>query len=872
MNRTIRQFRKYINNDDKFDFEIRYIFEKLYNKILLNEEEKKKIRKSIKNAFENEDLSSLILSVLNDQIQKLDYEHERIIKLSQNNNSIILEEKNGINIINNDNNLKYIDLAELNEKIKKAESIIINNQVFPYMSPLTIDRTNMDEKIKIHMKYEYFSSIFNMNFFKILRRILKDGYNVIDFCGGDGYISIILAFFFPKVNFYLIDIDESSLESAKDNLYMLNIKNYNIICGDIHEIIVPKFHLAIGNNTCSNLPDTILKKAIENNAPFILNPCCHDEKIDSIEFPKSNFFMNLGIKKNEWEYIKNNFRYDSFNISTLIDKDRIQYAKENNYAVFMLNYPTNMFVGIPSNICGKNDFENNDPYFDDINNDLTLNFNDTSSLNNTDNIEYFGLNKKIYSNVDCVDFEKLDEMKNKEVWVRGRMENISYNGDYNFVIKLRNKNKHINILFDKSHLFDQGYKKEIVTELIKWVNRIPLESILYMKIIIDQDKNNNNMLIRGKKIYLLEINTSFDQDIKKFMIPQDIIYEKKKTLEDIQEQIENLGRLLYNNENAELDGKTKDEIYNEFIKLRMKSDDIIYKYRTISSCDYMNKILNARTPSGNGVFTIKSQIIKLCRKYLDENNFIEMSLYKPLIYRENYINHLIYTDFEKIYDFDSRRSYKLNVEMVINRNYNESMLLCYNLVAQILKILDDLDENIKKMMETKYNVRKIKYDENILKIDYSNNDGRMFDPEFEKSNPTGKEIVEHILSYIKKYGDNELFIIDKIPNRISHYLNIKNSYYSNTYYVCIKEKIIAEGGERITETSKIFDNKDKNVAKESTTEGKRLSKIKKNINERYKDNLYNLSCYPYAGFSINIDKIIASYFDINNMGKYDIFS
>lgn len=67
-----------------------------------------------------------------------------------------MEEKNGINIINNDNNLKYIDLAELNEKIKKAESIIINNQVFPYMSPLTIDRTNMDEKIKIHMEYEFF--------------------------------------------------------------------------------------------------------------------------------------------------------------------------------------------------------------------------------------------------------------------------------------------------------------------------------------------------------------------------------------------------------------------------------------------------------------------------------------------------------------------------------------------------------------------------------------------------------------------------------------------------------------------------------------------------------------------------------------------
>lgn len=203
------------------------------------------------------------------------------------------------------------------------------------------------------------------------KKILKSGDTVVDFCGGGGHLSLVLAYLMPNIKVFLVDRNEVSLALATKRKNMLSLNNYFIERSDVYEWNGSSFQLGLAIHSCGPLTDIIMEKCIKNNSSYIIAPCCFGSikngVFDVIHYPRSNTFRNLDISLEEYVSIasaadigqgmKKSIGKKSMR---LIDYDRNLFARENNYKTFDFTMVPNdctlknhVIVGMPKSVFEK---------------------------------------------------------------------------------------------------------------------------------------------------------------------------------------------------------------------------------------------------------------------------------------------------------------------------------------------------------------------------------------------------------------------------------------------------------------------------------------------------------------------------------------
>lgn len=171
--------------------------------------------------------------------------------------------------------------------------------------------------------------------------IHQPGDTIVDFCSGGGHLGIVIAYLLPDCKVYLVENNEDSLLRARSRIEDLNLQNVTIFqCNQdyFHE----KFTLGVCLHACGVATDMVLKQCIENQAQFVICPCCYGGIQDThfITYPRSQHFRNVGIEYKEFLTLGHVADQTEFNMAleeqgkycmNLVDTDRSLYAREHGY-------------------------------------------------------------------------------------------------------------------------------------------------------------------------------------------------------------------------------------------------------------------------------------------------------------------------------------------------------------------------------------------------------------------------------------------------------------------------------------------------------------------------------------------------------------
>ncbi|KAG6971020.1 hypothetical protein JG687_00002269 [Phytophthora cactorum] len=204
-----------------------------------------------------------------------------------------------------------------------------------------------------------------------LRRILKPGDVVVEFCAGSGYVALPLACLFPQCRFVLLDKKEPSLAIAKERIAAAQLTNVEIFCGfidDYHK----NFDVGIALHACGEATDMVMQKCLAERAAYVLAPCCVGKiKLSELAYPRS-VTLATELSRTEYEVLAKaaDFGHSSSaavahtdinrrrrRCKTLLESDRNMRAEEAQYDTFMfvMHPPTatpknDVLVGIPRNL------------------------------------------------------------------------------------------------------------------------------------------------------------------------------------------------------------------------------------------------------------------------------------------------------------------------------------------------------------------------------------------------------------------------------------------------------------------------------------------------------------------------------------------
>ncbi|KAF4321333.1 hypothetical protein BBO99_00005056 [Phytophthora kernoviae] len=204
-----------------------------------------------------------------------------------------------------------------------------------------------------------------------LRRILRPGDVVVEFCAGSGYVALPLACLFPQCSFILLDKKEPSLAIAKERIAAAQLTNVEIFCGFIDDYEKP-FDVGIALHACGEATDMVLQKCLAERAAYVLAPCCVGKiKLSSLPYPRSAT-LAAELSRTEYEVLAKaaDFGHSSNaavahteinrrrrRCKTLLESDRNMHAEEADYNTFMfvMHPPTatpknDVLVGIPRSL------------------------------------------------------------------------------------------------------------------------------------------------------------------------------------------------------------------------------------------------------------------------------------------------------------------------------------------------------------------------------------------------------------------------------------------------------------------------------------------------------------------------------------------
>ena len=106
---------------------------------------------------------------------------------------------------------------------------------------------------------------------------------VVDFCGGSGHLSLVLAAAFPAIRFVVVDFNAKALQLACEKAAEQGLRNLETVCGDVATFPPPGwtgldgcggFTLGIALHACGAATDMALRCCRTARAAFIVSPCC----------------------------------------------------------------------------------------------------------------------------------------------------------------------------------------------------------------------------------------------------------------------------------------------------------------------------------------------------------------------------------------------------------------------------------------------------------------------------------------------------------------------------------------------------------------------------------------------------------------------
>ncbi|XP_063413306.1 glutathione S-transferase C-terminal domain-containing protein-like [Mytilus trossulus] len=193
--------------------------------------------------------------------------------------------------------------------------------------------------------------------------LAKPGDVIVDFCSGGGHLGIAVAYFLPECKVYLIENKEESLIRAKQRIDKLNMKNV-VIYQCNQDYFRGKFDIGMCLHACGVATDMVLKQCLQNNASFVICPCCYGgiQNTHLMTYPTSRYYKDSGIVYKDFLTLGHAADQTEFNLvleeqgkycANLVDTDRAALAKEHGYKVTLcsLNPLTctpknNLLIGI----------------------------------------------------------------------------------------------------------------------------------------------------------------------------------------------------------------------------------------------------------------------------------------------------------------------------------------------------------------------------------------------------------------------------------------------------------------------------------------------------------------------------------------------
>ena len=166
------------------------------------------------------------------------------------------------------------------------------------------DQRGRDASVKINKKRAQVQSMLS-----IILPLIKDGDVAVEFAAGSGYIGLVLAALRPKVKVILMDQNPVSMQYAQSRAIKGNLLNVECVVGDIRDFVVEGgYQIGFALHACGAASDYCLDHCIQNNAAYVLAPCCAgfmqntllSKEGETTTVPTSSIVRKAGITRDEY--------------------------------------------------------------------------------------------------------------------------------------------------------------------------------------------------------------------------------------------------------------------------------------------------------------------------------------------------------------------------------------------------------------------------------------------------------------------------------------------------------------------------------------------------------------------------------------------
>ncbi|KEG00644.1 aspartate--tRNA ligase, putative [Plasmodium vinckei vinckei] len=445
---------------------------------------------------------------------------------------------------------------------------------------------------------------------------------------------------------------------------------------------------------------------------------------------------------------------------------------------------------------------------------------------------------------------KLEEGSN--LWVRGRIHDIRSKGSLAFII-LRNKIYSLQCILDIKNINNDK-------NMIKWVSNLSLESIvdIYGKLVkpeIPIDSTNIKYEIHIHKIFCINKNSK----------------ELPFLLKDANMK------------------ETNDEA-----TIRVNQDNRLN-----------NRCIDLRTYANYSIFYLQSEICKIFRNYLIDNNFTEIHTPKLLgessegganAFQINYFNQngflaqspqlykqmCINSGFDRVFEIgpvfraENSNTYRhlceyvsLDVEMTYKFDYMENVYFYDSMFKNIFNKLINNEKNklFIKNIKNQYPSEDFKWlavtpiftYEQAIKILIEHKKLNL-QPEEILTYDMTTDMEKELGKIIKQTHDTDYYIIINFPSCLRPFYTMYNEEdpkISNSYDFFMRGEEILSGSQRISDVKLLLDN-----IKKFNLDPKKL--------DFYIDS-FAYSSYPHSGCGIGLERVLMLFLGLNNIRKTSLF-
>uniref|UniRef100_A0A8D9AQ21 Glutathione S-transferase C-terminal domain-containing protein homolog n=1 Tax=Cacopsylla melanoneura TaxID=428564 RepID=A0A8D9AQ21_9HEMI len=159
---------------------------------------------------------------------------------------------------------------------------------------------------------------------------------IVDFCSGGGHLGLLIAHLVPQCRVVLLDNKLQSLSRAQHRAKELSLTNLYIVQSNV-DYFIGDFDIGICLHACGVASDLVMQKCVLYNASMVVSPCCYGkiQTCHTCHYPRSAWLQSLGITPQDHHLMSHCADRLSPEWMNWIDADRLEWARENGYHVFL---------------------------------------------------------------------------------------------------------------------------------------------------------------------------------------------------------------------------------------------------------------------------------------------------------------------------------------------------------------------------------------------------------------------------------------------------------------------------------------------------------------------------------------------------------